>query len=805
MTEQGGEWQCTFRHHHDSEKSVGKVPIIGLDWPHARLTRQEVEWWLKRYPTANWGLLLEPSGLLVIDPDSKEAELECSERGLPPGPQTKTGRSVHHYYHNPKGIIGATTRQGDSGTIDVLSQGIVIIPGSRHRSGVLYEHLVSFEDWPLEDPPLWAEEWLLASIKAKAEVEALPDDLKPIIVSDLILPSWVKELIVTGKNSYSSNYPSRSEALYAVLMQLIRARYDTETIASVLLDPRNKISEKPREQGRKWLASDIARARAKQREQSQEKTAPPGGGDTQQTDNLLPEIQVNARPLRNVTHDSIDALAKQNNPPITFVRDGTLVRVQRNERGQASIVALNEHGVRGLITRSAEYLKKTHSEKKGWVSTHVSPPLDVVRDIMALGSWPDFSPLSAVTETPILLYDGSLVDSTGYDAVTCLYYDPAPGLVVPPVPSHPTPADIADARAFLETDLLVDFPFCGEPDKANTEGMFLTPIIRQTFCDVAPLGIIDKPQGGTGGSLIADILGVTHVGDQRGMMGAPVEEEEWRKQISTVLSAGTTLIVIDNVEHSLGAPALERAITSTTWKDRALGSNKEIRLPQRATWVATGNNIRLRRSMQRRCYWIRMDAKMARPWQRKQFRHPELVKWVQENRGKILHALLTLVRAWVAAGKPDAKVPTIGGFDSWARTIGGILEYAGIKGFLGNLEEMYQMADEESEEWEAFLRRWYEIFGDVAQPVSVVVKHIRDEVGVEGALSDVLPDDISSIPERTVDGKPVSIEKRLGKALSKKLGVRYGDDGIHLEKTGEGKKAKLWCVKLSDLSSNQGV
>jgi hypothetical protein len=842
------EGKCTFPHPHATEKSMGKVPILGEGWQHARLTREEIIQRWTEYPTANVGVLLEPSGLLVADLDSQEAEEEASRKGLPPGPQVRTGRGVQHYFRNPKGIVGLAIKRGESSAIDLLSRGIAVGFGSIHRTGKRYEQLVSWEEWELEEPPLWAEQLLLDSLKNHSVAADIADDLPPVDLEALQLPRWLSSLIMHGQPPRPADpYPSRSEAVWAVVTALVEAGHDNNTIASTLLDPRYKISAKPREQGPRWLAGEIGRARAKthtktgngqdpgtsngsvppEPDWSDEDTNahytkgerpveddPPepdwsdhteGKRPETQPQRPFPEIQINNRPLRKVTADALAAVAQQNDPPITFVRDAGLVRVQRNERGQAGIAPLNEHGVRGLLTRSAEYLKKTYSEKNGWTATHVAPPLDVVRDLMALGTWPEFSPLEAVTETPILRYDGSLVDNIGYDASTRLYYDPAPGLVVPPVPAHPIPADIADARAFLEIELLGDFPFCGDADRANTTGMFVTPIIRQTFCDVAPLGIIDKPQGGTGASLVADILGVTHVGDQRGMMGAPVDEEEWRKQISTVLSTGTTLIVVDNVEHALGAPALERALTSATWKDRALGSNKEIRLPQRATWVATGNNIRLRRSMQRRCYWIRMDAKMARPWQRKQFKHPELVTWAQANRGKILHALLTLVRAWVVAGKPEAKVPTIGGFDSWTHTVGGILAYAGIKGFLGNLEEMYQMADEESEEWEAFLRRWHEIFADAAQPVSVVVKYLKDEVGVAGTLSDVLPDDLSSIPERNGDGKPISLEKRLGKALSKKLGVRYGDDGIHLEKTGEGKKAKLWCVKLSDLASNQGV
>jgi len=34
-------------------------------------------------------------------------------------------------------------------------------------------------------------------------------------------------------------------------------------------------------------------------------------------------------------------------------------------------------------------------------------------------------------------------------------------------------------------------------------------------------------------------------------------------------------------------------------------------LPQRATWMATGNNLHVGGDLARRCYWIRLDAGMA--------------------------------------------------------------------------------------------------------------------------------------------------------------------------------------------------
>ena len=51
-----------------------------------------------------------------------------------------------------------------------------------------------------------------------------------------------------------------------------------------------------------------------------------------------------------------------------------------------------------------------------------------------------------------------------------------------------------------------------------------------------PLALIDKPQAGTGGSLLAGTIAVIGSGHTAEMLGAPRNEEEWRKQITAKLS-----------------------------------------------------------------------------------------------------------------------------------------------------------------------------------------------------------------------------------------------------------------------------
>jgi hypothetical protein len=215
------------------------------------------------------------------------------------------------------------------------------------------------------------------------------------------------------------------------------------------------------------------------------------------------------------------------------------------------------------------------------------------------------------------------------------------------------------------------------------------------------------------------------------------------------------------------------------WEDRILGKSEMIQLQHNLVWLATGNNILLGGDLPRRCYWIRMDAHTARPWQREGFRHPDLLGWVKQSRGQILAAVLTLTRAWIQAGKPQpgANVPIVGGFSDWRNTIGGILEVAGIPGFLGNLEQMYETSDTDGPQWDAFIEKMYQIWKGRPVTVADIQLHMHyegDSLNVaygSDRLVDALPDTLSD----AWNGKK-NFARVLGRALSRMNGRVFAND-----------------------------
>lgn len=449
----------------------------------------------------------------------------------------------------------------------------------------------------------------------------------------------------------------------------------------------------------------------------------------------LPTIQGNQRQLREVTGDALNALLARNNPPTLFQRGDALTRLRVGSDNAAPLLELlTDAALRGVLARVANWLK-ARSTKEATILEDDAPPLDVVKDLATLPDWPDIPILEAVIETPVFTRSGELIRSPGFHSAARLWYHPANDLYVPDVPLAPSPADIERARHLLLTELLGDFPFADAASRSHALAALLLPFVRPMIDGPTPLHLFDAPVEGTGKTLLASCLSEICTGRAVEAIAEASNDEEWRKRITAVLIEGPTLILLDNLNRSLDSAALASVLTSRVWKDRVLGVSKTMRSPNLAVWLASGNNTRLSRELVRRTVWCRLDSRSDAPWERTRFRHKNLLKWVKEHRGELVWAALVLCQAWMAAGKP-AGVQTLGMFESWAETLGGILQVSGVPDLLSNATTFRQQAADTAGDWRAFVAAWWIRF----QGEPVGVKDLFQLVTEEKLLDAVLGD-----------------------------------------------------------------
>jgi hypothetical protein len=186
------------------------------------------------------------------------------------------------------------------------------------------------------------------------------------------------------------------------------------------------------------------------------------------------------------------------------------------------------------------------------------------------------------------------------------------------------------------------------------------------------------------------------------------ETDELEKRITAALLGDVGSILLDNVTR-LAAPSLAAALTTDLWCGRLLGRSQLVHVPNKALWLATGNNVSLSDEMVRRVVSIRLDAGVARPEERTGFKHRDLRAWTLGRRTQLVSACLSLVEHWRREGSPaPSDGATLGRYESWCSVIGGILETIGLPGFLSGRDRLYEQADRESREWSAFSASWWD-------------------------------------------------------------------------------------------------
>lgn len=246
-------------------------------------------------PNAGVGILLRPSGLLVVDCDSEAAVEEAIEAsaGEPCNNIVVSAHGAHFYYLRPEGCPPLrTVHRGASGKIDILADGYMVAPPSVHPSGHQYRW---YREGPLQEAPEWAV-GLLSAIRARsiAHTQIDPQAVAGAFPSTAAEADMLREAIrcrdarvvayLSDTNLRANGAQvDRSAVLWLTLNTLIRLGSDVgpsnkardrlkktigdlpdESIAKVVWFGTlgsDLVGEKPRQRGWQWFCDEIARAR----------------------------------------------------------------------------------------------------------------------------------------------------------------------------------------------------------------------------------------------------------------------------------------------------------------------------------------------------------------------------------------------------------------------------------------------------------------------------------------------------------------------------------------------------------------
>ena len=232
--DEAGNCGCGRGHQgHDA----GKAPLLGPGYQTVRPTEADVRRWWTRWPKANIGILLEPSGLLFVGPDTPESAVWAARQpgGLPPT-TIRFSRNPGYLYRRPAGCPVATAKHKPEPGIelDIKTNGYCVAHGT-HQSGC--EVHVDGED--LADAPQWAVELLKKSAAPTTQPPQDGNVEPPARLNEKGVLLWRGELAVDKadgrlKPMSEVSEVDRSGTLYALGCELARAGASGVSIVTAL-------------------------------------------------------------------------------------------------------------------------------------------------------------------------------------------------------------------------------------------------------------------------------------------------------------------------------------------------------------------------------------------------------------------------------------------------------------------------------------------------------------------------------------------------------------------------------------------
>ncbi|MEC9013143.1 MAG: hypothetical protein VYA78_01070 [Chloroflexota bacterium] len=362
---------------------------------------------------------------------------------------------------------------------------------------------------------------------------------------------------------------------------------------------------------------------------------------------------------------------------------------------------MEEYGrdsLKGAMARSANFVRQTAEGERAKF-----PPNEVAADILSLPSYPSVPPLKGILPFPLITPEGAIAGVDGYDKETHYIHSHRQqwsGLSI-----EATSSEVEAAKVHL-AEVVQDFRFKDPSSRANSLALMITPFTKLLIEGAIPGFAISAPVVGTGKTLLAKATALISLAYEPSVVPEVENEAEQRKQI---VQTAPIYVLIDNIKKPLSSSSLAAVPTAKHWQDRKLGGSTMLSLKSEAIWVFIGNNLQADPDLSRRLVMVELDTEVERPWERQDFKHTDLMGWVKANRRQLVQSCLTLLTNWVQRGRPAGSVQ-LGSYESWSTVMSGILEAAGIEGFMANRQALDSQLNLELEAWSGFIHLWSEEF-----------------------------------------------------------------------------------------------
>ena len=464
-----------------------------------------------------------------------------------------------------------------------------------------------------------------------------------------------------------------------------------------------------------------------------------------------------------------------------FQRAGCIVFVDQDQAtGDISIKDVKPPGLLTALAKIANW-ERYSLQSREWV--RIDPSDRVVSMVFSADKYRFLPALNGLAYQPYLRPDGSIVSRSGFDTESCIY-----SFFNENEFSTPVNPNLSDALVALNAlrDLMSECAFASVVDESAALSAILTAVIRPSL-PLAPMFHICAHSSGSGKSFLCQLISTFATPKIGSALTFPDNDQECNKMLLAELLRGPAVIEFDNLTTDiLPHNSLCTTLTSESKTGRILGVSKTVSVGTRALFLSSGNNVRPIKDMARRCLTIDLDPGVENPVERI-FKRPYLLRNLREHRALYVRHALTIILAWISAGRPCSTEKQLVTYKDWSDLCCEPLIWLGLPNPAKSAFESVN-DDPDKASLSEILNCLHEIFGNKPVMVRNIIDHLEalgSEAEVDIRLREALLD---------VAGQHGTINRRiLGHWLKRQAGGRIGS--LRLSRTIGSRSAMLWRVE----------
>jgi hypothetical protein len=354
---------------------------------------------------------------------------------------------------------------------------------------------------------------------------------------------------------------------------------------------------------------------------------------------------------------------------------GDLHFIEQVSSTEQKLIALNGDTLAGYLSTRIEFVRHSRTAKGDVYQRGIECPRALAYQICkTLPS--SLRRISRVVHVPQIDADGNIRADVGiYEGKDGDY------LVDTGLAEMPPEMSVEDAKAVLADIFGPDFMEAG--NMAPAIAAMMTPHVRGTLLDydaAAPMLVISAREKNSGKSLGARITTSTVSERHRAIWASfPQGEPAVGMQLTSTLRRNPVFLVMDDVNGAIESSKLCAALTSPTFCDREVRTSRDVEVDTRTQFILTSNGAKLLGDLDERSMILHLRGKSMRA-PGKPFLRPgqEAVDYAEANRLRTMGALFSLVRAWIAAGRPKPSFNYLRS-PAWGATVAAVLEHAGYE------------------------------------------------------------------------------------------------------------------------------